>query len=97
MQVAHTQVAVGKNLRFKVQARDVSLALQRPAHSSIVNVLPVTVGAVVPAAHAAHVLVSLDMQGSALLARITRFSHDQLGLHAGQQLWAQIKSVALLA
>lgn len=97
VQVAHSQVAVGKTVRFKVQARDVSLALERPAHSSIVNVLPVTVGAVVPADNAAHVLVSLDMQGSALLARITRFSHDQLGLHAGQQLWAQIKSVALLA
>ena len=97
VQVAHSQVADGKTVRFKVQARDVSLALARPAHSSIVNVLPVTVGAVVPADNAAHVLVSLDMQGSALLARITRYSHDQLGLHAGQQLWAQIKSVALLA
>ena len=97
VQVAHSQVAVGKTVRFKVQARDVSLALARPAHSSIVNVLPVTVGAVVPADNGAHVLVSLDMQGSALLARITRYSHDQLGLHAGQQLWAQIKSVALLA
>lgn len=97
VQVAHSEVAVGKILRFKVQARDVSLALERPAHSSIVNLLPVTVGAVVPADNGAHVLVSLDMCGSALLARITRYSHDQLGLHAGQQLWAQIKSVALLA
>jgi molybdate transport system ATP-binding protein len=80
-----------------VQARDVSLALERPEHSSIVNVLPVTIRRVAPADNAAHVLVSLDMQGTTLLARITRYSHDQLGLQLGQQLWAQIKSVALLA
>ncbi|MNR45998.1 molybdate transporter ATP-binding protein [compost metagenome] len=49
-----------------------------------------------PAANPAHVLVSLDAGGNALLARITRFSADQLGLHTGQILFAQIKSVALL-
>ncbi|MNV74021.1 molybdate transporter ATP-binding protein [compost metagenome] len=49
-----------------------------------------------PAANPAHVLVSLDAGGNALLARITRFSADQLGLHPGQVLFAQIKSVALL-
>ncbi len=97
VQVAHAPVAIGQTMRFKVQARDVSLTLERPTHSSIVNVLPVTVSAVVPAENNAHVLVSLDMQRSALLARITRYSHDQLGLHPGQQVWAQIKSVALLA
>ncbi|MNJ68274.1 molybdate transporter ATP-binding protein [compost metagenome] len=44
----------------------------------------------------AQMLVSLDADGTALLARVTRYSSDQLGLHEGQQLWAQIKSVALL-
>ena len=73
------------------------LTLQPPLPSSILNVLPVTVVEVLTAEHGAHVLVRLDMQGSALLARITRYSHDQLGLQCGQQLWAQIKSVALLA
>jgi molybdate transport system ATP-binding protein len=97
VQVAHSPVALDTQVRFKVQARDVSLALERPEHSSIVNVLPVTIRRVAPADNAAHVLVSLDMQGTTLLARITRYSHDQLGLQLGQQLWAQIKSVALLA
>ena len=32
-----------------------------------------------------------------LLARITRYSRDQLNVHPGQQLWAQIKAVAVLA
>ena len=51
----------------------------------------------IPADNAAHVLVRLDVAGSPLLARITRFSRDQLSLHPGQQLWAQIKAVAVLA
>ncbi len=97
MQVAHRPVAQGKPMRFKVQARDVSLALEKPAHSSILNVLPVTVVAEVPADNGAHVLVQLDMQGTPLLARITRFSRDQLELQVGQRLWAQVKSVAVLA
>jgi len=96
-QVAHTPLAEGKAMRFKVQARDVSLALEKPLHSSILNVLPVTVVAEVAAENSAHVLVQLDMQGTPLLARITRFSRDQLELKIGQALWAQVKSVAVLA
>lgn len=97
MRVAHAPLAVGKQLRFKVQARDVSLSLQAEEHSSILNRLPVTVTQEIPADNAAHVLVSLDAAGTPLLARITRFSRDQLGLHPGQMLWAQIKAVAVLA
>jgi molybdate transport system ATP-binding protein len=97
IRVAHTKLAAGKSLRFKVQARDVSLNLQPDAQSSILNRLPVTVVSEVPADNAAHVLVRLDAAGTALLARITRYSRDQLHLHPGQKLWAQIKSVALLA
>ena len=84
-------------MRFRILARDISLNLERPAHSSILNLLPVTVSGEPPADNAAHVLVRLDMHGTPLLARITRYSRDQLGLHVGQQLWAQVKSVALLA
>jgi len=97
MRVAHAPLAVGKQLRFKVQARDVSLSLQAEEHSSILNRLPVTVTQEIPADNNAHVLVSLDAAGTPLLARITRFSRDQLGLHPGQMLWAQIKAVAVLA
>jgi molybdate transport system ATP-binding protein len=47
--------------------------------------------------NAAHVLIRLDAGGTPLLARITRYSRDQLGVHPGQPLWAQIKAVAVLA
>ncbi|SEB89834.1 molybdate transport system ATP-binding protein [Pseudomonas saponiphila] len=97
VRVAHGPLALGKALRFKVQARDVSLSLQASERSSILNRLPVTVCEEIPADNAAHVLVRLDAAGTPLLARITRYSRDQLDLHPGQQLWAQIKAVAVLA
>ncbi len=97
LRVAHAPLAVGKTLRVKVQARDVSLSLQAEEHSSILNRLPVTVTQEISADNSAHVLVRLDADGTPLLARITRFSRDQLQLHPGQTLWAQIKAVAVLA
>lgn len=97
VRVAHAPMATGSRLRFKVQARDVSLSLQADNQSSILNRLPVRVTGQRLADNSAHVLVSLDACGTPLLARITRYSCDQLGVHPGQALWAQIKSVAVLA
>ncbi|KTC56116.1 molybdenum ABC transporter ATP-binding protein, partial [Pseudomonas fluorescens ABAC62] len=97
MRVAHAPLALGQALRIKVQARDVSLSLQGAEPSSILNRLPVRVIQETPADNSAHVLVRLDAEGTPLLARITRFSRDQLQLYPGQLLWAQIKAVAVLA
>ncbi|MCX2899637.1 molybdenum ABC transporter ATP-binding protein [Pseudomonas mandelii] len=97
IRVAHAPMTQGQALRCKVQARDVSLSLHSAEHSSILNRLPVTVISEMPADNGAHVLIRLEAGGTALLARITRYSRDQLGVHPGQQLWAQIKAVAVLA
>jgi molybdate transport system ATP-binding protein len=97
IRVTHEPMAVGQPLRCKVQARDISLTLQSNEVSSILNRLPVTVISEQTADNTAHVLIRLDAGGTPLLARITRFSRDQLGVHPGQRLWAQIKAVAVLA
>ncbi|WP_342243971.1 molybdenum ABC transporter ATP-binding protein [Pseudomonas sp. OTU5201] len=97
VRVAHSPVAESRTLRFRVLARDVSLSLEKQRDSSILNLLPARMVEESPAANAAHVLVRLDVDGTPMLARITRFSRDQLDLYPGQTLWAQIKSVALLA
>ncbi|WP_295482758.1 molybdenum ABC transporter ATP-binding protein [uncultured Pseudomonas sp.] len=96
LRIAHQHLQVGSTLRLKVQARDVSLTLAQDTTSSILNRLSVTVGECRAADNPAHVLVSLDAAGNPLLARITRYSADQLHVQPGQRLWAQIKSVALL-
>ena len=95
--VAHRPEAIGHRLRFRVHARDVSLALTRAEGTSIANLLPATVTEIADADTPAHVLVRLDAGGTPLIARITRRSLDHLGVTPGQPLWAQIKAVALLA
>jgi molybdate transport system ATP-binding protein len=97
IRVTHAPMQVGQSLRCKVHARDISLTLQDSEFSSILNRLPVTVVSEQSADNAAHVLIRLDAGGTPLLARITRYSRDQLAVHPGQQLWAQIKAVAVLA
>lgn len=94
--VARRPEAVGHRLRFRVHARDVSLAVSRVDGTSITNLLPATVAEVADADTPAHVLVRLDAGGTPLVARITRRSLDQLQVAPGRRMWAQIKSVALL-
>jgi molybdate transport system ATP-binding protein len=97
IRVTHAPMKIGQTLRCKVHARDISLTLQNSEFSSILNRLPVTVVSEQSADNAAHVLIRLDAGGTPLVARITRYSRDQLGVHPGQLLWAQIKAVAVLA
>jgi molybdate transport system ATP-binding protein len=82
-------------VRLRVHARDVSLALAPPREVSILNVLPVTVREVLPAA-TGQVLVRLDAGGAELLALITRRSRDALAVAPGLRCYALIKGVALL-
>jgi molybdate transport system ATP-binding protein len=95
--VAHAALDTGTTLRLRILARDVSLALTRPQDSSVLNQLPATVVASWPANTPAHVIVKLDAGGTAILARITRRSYDQLDVTVGKQMWAQVKAVALLS
>lgn len=94
--LAHAPLPPGQALRIKVLARDVSLSLERQ-HSSILNVLPATVAEIAPTRSPAQMLLRLDLGGTALLARITRYSLERLSLQPGSQVWAQLKSVAVLA
>ncbi|WP_036171365.1 molybdenum ABC transporter ATP-binding protein [Massilia sp. 9096] len=95
--VGQRKEAIGTRLRCRIHARDVSLALERPPSSSIVNLLPATVTATVDTGTPGHVLVQLRMGASPLLARITARSRRELDIAPGRQVWAQIKGVALLS
>jgi molybdate transport system ATP-binding protein len=86
----------GRRLRCRINARDVSLAIDRHVDTSILNILPATVAAFAPAETPGHVLVQLDLRdGSRLLARITERSRRQLEITLGSPVWAQVKAVAL--
>ncbi len=86
----------GHRARVRILARDVSLARTPMADTSILNTLPAIVVDSVDDAHPALTLVKLRVGESPLLARLTRRSAHALELAPGQQLFVQIKAVALI-
>lgn len=84
----------GEALRLRVAARDVSLALDRPARTSLLNVLAGRVCASAPDREGQR-LVRLEVDGQPLVARISELSVRELGLRPGREVFVQIKGVAL--
>ena len=82
-------------MRLRLPARDVSVCLVAPEQTSILNVLQARIDAM-EAAGRSQVLLRLQIGDQYLLARVTRKSLDRLGLKVGLDVYAQVKSVALL-
>ena len=94
--VNQLQQPLGSRRRLRIPARDVSICRQRPNDSSILNILPVTIAEIEDCTDA-RLLLRLALGEQHLLARITRKSAQRLELARGDQVYAQIKSVALLS
>lgn len=95
--VSKIERAAGTLMRARVLARDVSIAIAAPHGSSITNIVAARI---VEIQDEGRDRVSLRLAvggGQTLLSRITRRSRDQLGLVAGMEVYAQVKSVALIA
>ena len=84
----------GLPLRLRIMASDVSLCLQRPQSSSILNILPAVVKSLQLEA-GGYVLVGLQVGAVHIMARVTLKSSVALNLRPGQSLFAQIKGVAV--
>ena len=84
-------------MRIRLQAKDISISLSEQLDSSIVNKLPATVQAFRDDHDKAMILVELALGECILLARITQRSLNHLNLKVGMQVWAQIKSVAIVS
>lgn len=83
-------------VRIRILARDVSIARTPQHDSSIMNTLSCQVDALGDESHPALALVRMRCGASSILARITRRSVADLALHPGDDVYAQIKAVALL-
>jgi molybdate transport system ATP-binding protein len=97
--VPGTASAVGSTVRVRIAASDVSLALERPSGSTILNTLPAHIletGALDNQQVMAVLGLGSDGAGARMVAHVTRKSWDTLGLAPGQPVYVQIKSVALL-
>ena len=87
---------LGRRVRLRVLARDVSITLAPQAGTSIGNQLRGTLEAIADDAHPALALVRVRVGGAPLVARLTRRSSHALALAPGLAVWAQVKTVALM-
>ncbi len=94
--VAHKNLSIGKTARLRVLARDVSITLEHQNDTSILNIFPAIVEEINEDG-ISQVTVKLLVGGVPMLSRVTRKSASVLGLKPGKQVYAQAKSVALLA
>ena len=94
LRVARLDLEPGAELRVRIRARDVALALTPPADTSILNVFPGVIRDIGEES-GPQVDILLDVGGAALWARITARSRHDLGLTPGKQVFALVKAVAI--
>jgi len=95
MSMPASSVDVGTELRLRIRARDVALAITKPEGVSIRNVLRGEILEIVQESETAFAEILLDIgERQRVRARITRASVDDLGLMLGQTVFALVKSVS---
>jgi molybdate transport system ATP-binding protein len=87
---------LGRRVRLRVYARDVSLSRLRPEQSSIQNTLMGTIEAIGDDEHRGLALVRVRVGESNLLARLTKRTLMELELAPEQDIWVQVKTAALM-
>ncbi|OYT90896.1 MAG: molybdenum ABC transporter ATP-binding protein [Burkholderiales bacterium PBB3] len=94
-----TAAPAGTPVRIRIQARDVSVSLQMPEQTSVLNILPATVVDMAEDGLGQVLLglrVSADGRSTRLLSRISLLSARRLGITPGLAVFAQIKGVAMV-
>lgn len=87
-------LAAGTVLRVQLLARDIIVSTQPPQHLSVRNSLAGLVTDVERDAEDS-MLVSIDIGGAVIMARITPAATRELSLRPGLGVWALVKSVSL--
>jgi len=90
----HKDLELGRSMRIRILARDISLTLNPQTDTSILNIFAATVTQLQPYGES-QITVKLLSNKTPLLARITRKSADLLKLKTGLQVYAQVKAVTL--
>lgn len=93
------ELEAGNPVRVRIAASDVSIARERPASSSILNLLSARIVGIDPIGSAeVNVRLSLaERQGFDFIARLSQRSLARLDLKIGETVVAQIKSVSFTA
>jgi len=93
--IARTGLDDRRAIRIRIMASDVMLATRRPEAISAQNVLQAVVADIRPSPDGLRRDVMMTAEAGGPVARITARAADQLGLAAGQPVFAIIKSVAI--
>jgi molybdate transport system ATP-binding protein len=89
-------IPAGEQVRLRIPAREVTLALRPVADVSTHNCLAVTVAAIDASVDPALALIRLAVGEQFLLAQVTRDAVSRLQLSPGRAVYALVKSVAVL-
>ncbi len=89
------EAKIGTPLRIQIYARDVSIVLEIPRATSILNVLPATIIDIVDG-ESGQTIVRLKVGNQPLLAHITRKSAVILNLKISKAVFVQIKGMSIL-
>lgn len=84
----------GARLRLRIRAADVSLCRERPEGTTILNVIPAAIESI-ESSEGPSARVRLVLGNDRIVARVTRRSIRELALKEGDDVFAQIKSVAV--
>jgi len=84
----------GSELRLRVRANDVSVCLERPRKTSILNVMEAVIERIQKES-SGTALLHLRVGSNVILARVTQRSCTELSLSPGTNVYAQIKSIAV--
>jgi len=97
LRVPRVALKVGAAVRARIPARDVALALSRPADVSISNRIEGRIETINPLNESgSQVEVAVRVAPATVLrALVTREAVDRLGLQPGLSLWCLVKAVAL--
>ncbi len=85
---------IGSEVRLRVRARDVSLAIERPKGISVRNILEGSIVQIEEEPETAFAETLVDIGGGRLRARITRAAVAELSLAPGMPVFALVKSIA---
>jgi len=93
---ADESLTIGQQIRVQVLARDISLALSEQADQSIQNILPATINEIATEVSPGTSMVRLLVGPTPFLSRLTSRAVHSLDIAPGQQVWMQVKSVAIV-
>jgi molybdate transport system ATP-binding protein len=95
LQVPSLGLPENRKVRLRIRARDVSIATVQPQGLSIRNIMRVRIEEIAEEKDSAFAELRLKAARQVLRARITRRSVSELGLKAGKDVYALIKTIAV--